>query len=276
MIPVHTEHQDSDAMRWGGVMRDKVAFISGGGSGIGQAAAELLASRGAKVALAGRTPGELAEVAEAIGRAGGTAIAVTCDVSDEASVRSAIATTVETWGQLDVVVANAGVNGTWAGIEELGVEDFRSTLDINLVGTFTTIKYAVPHLRRRGGSVIIISSVNGTRIFSNSGASAYSSSKAGQVALAKMLAVELGPDKIRVNVVCPGAIDTEIADNTEEKNDDVKIPVEFPEGNIPLTGGESGSAKQVGELIAFLASDEASHISGTEMWIDGAQSLLQG
>jgi NAD(P)-dependent dehydrogenase (short-subunit alcohol dehydrogenase family) len=257
-------------------MHDKVAFISGGGSGIGQAAATLLARRGARVALAGRTPDELDEVAEAIGRSGGTAITVTCDVSDEDSVRAAIATTVETWGRLDVVVANAGVNGTWAGIEKLTVEDFRSTLDINLVGTFTTIKYAVPHLRRRGGSVIVTSSVNGTRIFSNSGASAYSSSKAGQVALAKMLAVELGPDKIRVNVVCPGAIGTEISDNTKAENEDVKIPVEYPEGNIPLTGGEPGSAEQVGELIAFLASDEASHISGTEMWIDGAQSLLQG
>jgi NAD(P)-dependent dehydrogenase (short-subunit alcohol dehydrogenase family) len=257
-------------------MHDKVAFISGGGSGIGQAAAMLLARRGAKVALAGRTPDELLEVAEAIGHAGGTAITVICDVSDEDSVRSAIATTVDAWGRLDVVVANAGVNGRWAGIEDLSVEDFRSTLDINLVGTFTTIKYAVPHLRRRGGSVIVTSSVNGTRIFSNSGASAYSSSKAGQVALAKMLAVELGPAKIRVNVICPGAISTEIADNTNAENDNVKIPVEFPEGNIPLTGGESGSAEQVGELITFLASDEASHISGTEMWIDGAQSLLQG
>ena len=257
-------------------MQDKVAFISGGGSGIGRAAATLLAQRGAKVALAGRTPDELVEVAEAIGRAGGTAITVTCDVSDEESVRAAIDTTVEAWGRLDVVVANAGVNGTWTGIEDLSVADFRSTLDINLVGTFTTIKYAVPHLRRRGGSVIVTSSVNGTRIFSNSGASAYASSKAGQVALAKMLAVELGPDKIRVNVICPGAITTEISDNTEAENDDVKIPVEYPEGNIPLTGGKPGSAEQVGELIAFLSSDEASHISGTEMWIDGAQSLLQG
>ena len=257
-------------------MRDKVAFISGAGSGIGQAAASLLAQRGARVALAGRTPEELDEVAEDIGRAGGSAITVACDVSDEESVRSAVATTVEKWGRLDVVVANAGVNGTWAGIDDLTVDEFRSTLDINLVGTFTTIKYAVPHLRRRGGSVIITSSVNGTRIFSNSGASAYSSSKAGQVALAKMLAVELGPDKIRVNVICPGAIRTEISDNTSAENDDVKIAVEFPEGNIPLTGGESGSAQQVGELIAFLASDQASHISGTELWIDGAQSLLQG
>jgi NAD(P)-dependent dehydrogenase (short-subunit alcohol dehydrogenase family) len=258
-------------------MQDKVAFISGGGSGIGQAAASLLARRGARIALAGRTPDELAEVAEAIRRAGGTAITVTCDVSDEESVRSAIAATADKWGRLDVVVANAGVNGTWAGIEELTVEEFRSTLDINLVGTFITIKYAVPHLKRQGGgSVIITSSVNGTRIFSNSGATAYASSKAGQVALAKMLAVELGPDKIRVNVICPGAISTEISDNTEADNEDVTIPVEYPEGNIPLTGGRSGSAEQVGQLIAFLASDEASHISGTELWIDGAQSLLQG
>ena len=257
-------------------MQDTVAFISGGGSGIGQAAATIMARRGARVALAGRTPEELTEVAEAIERDGGTALTVTCDVSDEDSVRSAIATTVDTWGRLDVVVANAGVNGTWAGIEDLSVADFRSTLDINLVGTFTTIKYAVPHLRRHGGSVIITSSVNGTRIFSNSGASAYSSSKAGQVALAKMLAVELGPDRIRVNVICPGAITTEISDNTQAENEDVKIPVEYPEGNIPLTGGEPGSAEQVGELIAFLASDAASHISGTELWIDGAQSLLQG
>ena len=257
-------------------MDEMVAFITGGGSGIGEAAAKLLARRGTRVALAGRTPDQLAEVAEAIGGAGGTAIPVACDVSDEDSVRSAIATTVEAWGRLDVVVANAGVNGTWTGIGRLAVEDFRSTLDINLVGTFITIKYAVPHLRRRGGSVIITSSVNGTRIFSNSGASAYSASKAGQVALAKMLAVELGPDKIRVNVICPGTISTEIGDNTNSEHADVRIPVEYPEGNIPLTGGKPGSEEQVGDLIAFLASDEASHISGTEIWIDGAQSLLEG
>jgi NAD(P)-dependent dehydrogenase (short-subunit alcohol dehydrogenase family) len=257
-------------------MEGRVAFVSGGGSGIGQAAAGLLARRGARVALAGRTPEELEEVAEAIRADGGSAITVACGVSKEDSVREAVDATVKEWGRLDVVVANAGVNGTWAGIDELTVDDFRSTLDINLVGTFTTIKYAVPHLRRNGGSVIVTSSVNGTRIFSNSGASAYSSSKAGQVALAKMLAVELGPDRIRVNVICPGAITTEISDNTEAENEDVKIPVEFPEGNIPLTGGESGSSEQVGALIAFLASDDASHISGTELWIDGAQSLLQG
>ncbi|MFW6598008.1 SDR family oxidoreductase [Propionibacteriaceae bacterium Y2011] len=255
---------------------DRVAFVTGGGSGIGQGAAEKLALQGVAVALAGRTRDELDAAVDQITRAGGRALAVTADVSDEDSVVAAYQGTIDEFGRLDIVVANAGVNGRWAGIDDLTADDFRSTIDINLTGTFLTIKHAVPHLRTDGGSVTVVASVNGTRIFSNSGASAYSSSKAGQVALAKMLAVELGPDRIRVNVVCPGAIETEIGDNTEADNEDVTIDVEFPEGHIPLTGTKSGSAAQVGELIAFLASDAASHVSGSEVWIDGAQSLLQG
>lgn len=253
-----------------------VAFVTGAGSGIGEASARLLAEHGARVALVGRTQSELDEVAEAIRGAGGEAMTALADVADSDAVAAAVEATVERFGGLDIVVANAGVNGTWAGIEDLSVEDFRSTIDINLVGTFVTIKHAIPHLARGGGSVVVTASVNGTRIFSNSGATAYSASKAGQVAIAKMLAVELGPRKIRVNVICPGAIETEISDNTDAENEDVKIPVEFPRGQIPLTGSTPGSAQQVADLVLFLASDAASHISGTEVWIDGAQSLLQG
>lgn len=259
------------------MLHGRVALVTGGGSGIGAAAARTMARQGAAaVVLVGRTADELDEVVTEIESAGGNALAITADVSDEQSRVEAYRTTTTEYGRLDVVVANAGVNGRWAGIDELTADDFRSTLDINLTGTFLTVKHAVPHLRRQGGSVIIVSSVNGTRIFSNSGASAYSSSKAGQVALAKMLAVELGPDRIRVNVICPGAVETEIGDNTEADNEDAKIRVDYPEGNIPLTGSESGSAQQVGDLITFLASDASSHVSGTEIWIDGAQSLLQG
>lgn len=253
----------------------RVALVTGAGSGIGEASARLLAEQGVKVTLVGRTESELEEVAEAIREAGGEAIVAVADVADSDAVQAAVAQTVEEFGGLDVVVANAGVNGTWAGIDDLSVEDFRSTIDINLVGTFVTIKHAVPHLPR-GGSIVVVASVNGTRMFSNTGASAYSASKAAQVAMTKMLAVELGPRGIRINVICPGAIDTEIDDNTEAENEDVKIPVEFPRGPIPLTGTEPGSSRQVAELIGFLTSDAASHISGTEVWIDGAQSLLQG
>ena len=254
----------------------KVAFVTGGGSGIGAAAGKLLAKEGAKVVLISRTKDELEAVVNDIKRAGGEASALEADVSDAETLKAAIDETVARYGGLDVVFANAGVNGTWAGIEELTEADFRKTVDINLVGTFLTIKHAVPHLKKRGGSVVVTSSVNGTRMFSNSGASAYASTKAAQVALTKMLALELAPHKVRVNVICPGAIDTEIDDNTNQANEGVGVRVEFPDGKVPLTGGKPGTSKQVAQLVLFLASDASGHITGTEMWIDGAQSLLQG
>lgn len=254
----------------------RVAFVTGGGSGIGAAAGKLLAREGAKVVLISRTKEELEAVVEEIKGAGGEASALEADVSDAETLKAAIDETVSRYGGLDIVFANAGVNGTWAGIEELTEEDFRKTVDINLVGTFLTIKHAVPHLKARGGSVVVTSSVNGTRMFSNMGASAYASTKAAQVALTKMLALELAPQKIRVNVICPGAIDTKIDDNTDRANEGVGVRVEFPDGKVPLTGGKPGSAEQVAQLVLFLASDASSHITGTEMWIDGAQSLLQG
>ena len=260
----------------GKMLDGRVAFVTGGGSGIGAAAGKLLAREGAKVVLISRTKEELEAVVDDIKGAGGEASALEADVSDAATLKAAIDETVSRYGGLDIVFANAGVNGTWAGIEDLTEEDFRKTVDINLVGTFLTIKHAVPHLKARGGSVVVTSSVNGTRMFSNMGASAYASTKAAQVALTKMLALELATQKIRVNVICPGAIDTEIDDNTDRANEGVGVRVEFPDGKVPLTGGKPGSAEQVAQLVLFLASDASSHITGTEMWIDGAQSLLQG
>ena len=95
--------------------------------------------------------------------------------------------------------------------------------------------------------------------------------------LGRMLALELAPDKVRVNVICPGAIKTNIDENTERRDlEDVQIPVEFPEGKVPLTRGQPGTAEQVARLVLFLASDASDHITGTEVWIDGAESLLKG
>ena len=114
-------------------------------------------------------------------------------------------------------------------------------------------------------------------MFSNTGATAYACSKAGQVALAKMIALELAEYEVRVNVICPGAIETEIEKSTERRDlDKIEEPVEYPEGAIPLTDGAPGRPDQVAELVYFLASAAASHITGTEIWIDGGQSLLQG
>ena len=188
----------------GEIVRDKVAFITGGGSGIGAATAKLLAQQGAKVVISGRTKEELdAVVGEVENGAGGEALAVTADISKVDDLKNAYAQIIETYGRLDVVFANAGVNGTWAPIDELEPDEFRKTVDINLNGTFFTLKYAVPHLKERGGSIVVTASVNGTRNFVNSGATAYSSTKAAQVAMTKMLALELAKDRIRVNVICP-------------------------------------------------------------------------
>jgi NAD(P)-dependent dehydrogenase (short-subunit alcohol dehydrogenase family) len=258
-------------------LADRVAVITGAGSGIGRASAKLMAKQGARVALLGRSEDELLEVADRIREDGGRALTVVADISEVEAVQRAYRQVIDEWGRLDIVFANAGINGVWAPIEELEPEEWENTLRINLTGTFYTIKYAVPHLRAQGrGSIIVTASVNGTRMFSNTGASAYATSKAGQVALVKMLAPEFGPHGIRINVICPGAIETSIDDNTEQRDlDRAGLPVEFPEGKIPL-GGQPGSSDQVAQLVLFLASDASSHITGTEVWIDGAQSLLQG
>lgn len=258
-------------------MKDRVAFVTGAGSGIGRAAAELLAREGVRVALVSRDEEELRQVEQEVRRAGGEALVLTGDVSVPGEVERAVRQTLERWGRLDMVFANAGINGTWAPIDQITPEEWDQVMDINLKGTYLTIHYTVPHLRKRGGSIVITSSVNGTRMFSNVGASAYATTKAGQVALAKMLALELGQDRIRVNVICPGWITTNIEESTDKtKLEGEPTLAEYPEGPVPLTKGRPGRPEQVAELVKFLFSDASAHISGTEVWIDGAQSLLQG
>jgi NAD(P)-dependent dehydrogenase (short-subunit alcohol dehydrogenase family) len=252
----------------------KVALVTGAGSGIGKATALLMAREGARVAVLGRTEAELRETVAAIEAEGGEGLAIRADVSDPALMRDSVEAVIERWGRLDVLFANAGVNGVWAPLEELEPEEWSRTIAINLTGTFLTLKYAVPYLKKQGGSVIVDASINGTRVFSNTGATAYASSKAGQVALAKMVALELAPFRVRVNVICPGAIETKIGENTEHRDiDDLGVPVEFPKGWHPLRG-RPGTADQVAQVVLFLASDAASHVTGTELWIDGGESLI--
>lgn len=258
-------------------LEQKVALVTGGGSGIGEAAAKLLAKEGARVGVLGRTESELRKVCQDIETMGGMAIPLVADISKPDEMKRAVEDIISEWDRLDIVFANAGINGVWAPLEELEPDDWDQTLEVNLKGTYLTVKYALPYLKTRGGSVIVTSSVNGTRMFSNTGATAYASSKAAQVAFTKMIAVELGEYKVRVNVICPGWIETEIDENTEKRgSENLGKRVEYPEGTIPLTDGKPGTSEQVAQLVLFLASDASNHITGTEIWIDGGQSLLQG
>jgi NAD(P)-dependent dehydrogenase (short-subunit alcohol dehydrogenase family) len=258
-------------------LTDRVALVTGAGSGIGKAAALLLADAGARIGVLSRDEDEVNQVVREIEQAGGEAIPIIADISIVEDMQRSYRQIQDQWGRLDIVFANAGINGKWAPIDELEPEDWDQVFNVNMRGTFLTIKYAVPYMKQRGGSIIITSSINGTRVFSNAGASAYATTKAGQVAFGKMMALELAKHRIRVNVICPGAIESQIDENTERVNlDEAREPAEYPEGAIPLTDGQPGRAEQVADLVLFLASDRSSHITGTEMWIDGAQSLLLG
>jgi NAD(P)-dependent dehydrogenase (short-subunit alcohol dehydrogenase family) len=255
----------------------KVAFVTGASSGIGRATAKLLAFAGARVAPLTRNQDDARVICDEIRHAGGETIEVIGDVSNASDIEAAVATIHAKWQKLDIVIANAGINGLWAPIEEISAEDWTKTLTVNLTGTFLTLKPSLPLLKVSGGSVVIVSSVNGTRIFSNPGTAAYAASKAGQVAFAKKAAIELAQHRIRVNVVCPGTIATRIDDSVTHKDlDQIKIEAEYPKGTVPLTHGQPGTAGQVAQLIWFLASDASSHITGTEVYIDGGESLLMG
>jgi Dehydrogenases with different specificities (related to short-chain alcohol dehydrogenases) len=259
-----------------GLLDGKVAFLTGAASGIGKRTAERFVEEGAKVALADVSEEEGAKVREALRQKGGDVLFSVCDVSDPKSVKAAVDAAVERFGRIDVVFANAGINGVWAPLDELQPDEWDKTLGINLKGTYLTLHFAVPHLKRGGGgSIIITSSVNGNRTFSNAGASAYSASKAGQVALMKMAALELGRSDIRCNAVCPGAIPTNIDDSTTKRDtEEIGIKIEMPEGSPALNEGV-GRDTDVANVCVFLASDLSRHVSGVDIYVDGAASLLQ-
>ncbi len=256
----------------------RTAWITGGGEGIGRSIALRFAECGARVALTARDQEELDSVASEIRQGGGDAITVAADVTDHDEVGSAVETIIDRWGGLDLVVVNAGVNGTWAPIDELSPEEWSQAVAVNLNGAYSTIHHAVPHLKSGGGgSILLVSSINGTRVFSNTGATAYAATKAAQLAMGQMLALELAPWNVRVNILCPGAFDTGIHEKTVRRHlDTVEASVEYPEGSIPLTHGDMGDPGQIANLATFLACDAAAHITGTPIWIDGGQSLLQG
>ena len=259
-----------------GMLDSKVAFITGAASGIGAGTARRFAQEGARVILADVQDKEGQQVLDEITGAGGQALYVHCDVSDADSVREAVEAGVQAFGRLDIVFANAGINGVWAPIDELQPEEWEKTIAINLRGTYLTVHFTVPHLKRAGGgSIIVTSSVNGNRTFSSPGASAYSTSKAGQVAFTKMIALELGRDHIRCNAVCPGLIHTNIQERTEQRDTEkLGIEVELPEGSPALNEGECEPV-DVADTCLFLASDLSRHVSGVEIYVDGGASLLR-
>src|SRR5579859_1154407 len=259
------------------LLTDKIALVTGGGSGIGEAACHALAGAGAAVAVVDVREEPATAVAESIQAQGGRALAGVADVADEQQISGVIERTVETFGALHVVFANAGINGMQCPIEEMTLDEWYATINTNLTGTFLTVKHSIPHLRAAGGgSIIVTSSVNGSRLFGLPGYSCYSTSKAGQVAFTKMAAIELARWGIRVNAILPGGVRTNIGERTHRRNlEPITYGISMP-ASFPPLHGRPASPDQIANLVVFLASDDSSYITGSEIVIDAGASLLRG
>jgi meso-butanediol dehydrogenase/(S,S)-butanediol dehydrogenase/diacetyl reductase len=248
----------------------KVAIVSGGGTGIGAASATLLAREGASVAITGRRPEPLAEVAEHTG-----AVPLPGDTASREDVDAAVAATVERFGGLDVVVANAGL-GLGGAVGEVSDEQWASTLDVNLTGAMFLVRSALPHLvRRGGGSIVLVSSVSGLVAAPRS--APYEVSKAGLLALMRSVALDYGHLGVRCNAVCPGWIHTAMGDAAIEEiaaERGISLEAAYTLVNEPVPLRRAGTPEEVAACCAFLASDDASYVNGAALMVDGGATVV--
>ncbi|WP_243320262.1 3-oxoacyl-[acyl-carrier-protein] reductase [Geothrix sp. SG200] len=244
-------------------LQGKVALVTGASQGIGEAIAKRLAAQGATVVCAARTLRKLQEVADAITAAGGKADVVVADLSDGASVRAAVATTVERHGAIHILVNNAGITRDKLLIQ-MKEEDWDAVIDTNLKGAWTAIQAATkPMMKQRWGRIINIASVVGQ--MGNPGQANYVAAKAGLIGLTKSVARELASRNVTANAVTPGYIETAM---TAGLPDEVKA--EFTK-QIPL--GRMGTADDIAASVAFLASDEAGYITGQVLSVNGGMLM---
>ncbi len=246
----------------------KTALITGGGTGIGRACALLFAREGARVAVAGRSAEPLRAVVAEIERAGGQALAVTCDVTQVEQVERAVRAAVERFGALNVVVNNAGVL-TLGSVEQTPESEWARVLGVNLTGTFLVSRAALPELRKAGGgSIVNIGSLYGLIGLKNR--AAYAASKGGVAQLTRSMALDHAHEGIRVNCVCPAIVETEMIQQVFASQPDPAALRRQRIEQIPL--GRMGRPEDVAQLALFLASDESSWMTGVALPLDGGLS----
>jgi NAD(P)-dependent dehydrogenase (short-subunit alcohol dehydrogenase family) len=248
-------------------LEQRVALVTGATSGIGRATALRLAMGGAKVAAVGRNDEALKEVTSEIESQGVEALAVHADVTSEADAQRAVAETVARLGALDVLVNAAGIitNGT---IENTSLADWDAMMNINLRSVFYLMQLATPHLEKRPGNIVNISSVTGLRAFP--GVLAYCVSKAAVDQLTRCASLELAPKGIRVNAVNPGVVVTDLHRRGGMAEAAYAAFLERTKQTHPL--GRAGEAREVADLVLFLASDKASWVTGATYSIDGGRA----
>jgi NAD(P)-dependent dehydrogenase (short-subunit alcohol dehydrogenase family) len=252
------------------MLEGRVAIITGGGHGIGEAIATRFAAEGAAVALCGTGRERLAETAAAIRATGAQALALVADVSDEAAVERLVATTVHELGRLDILVNNAGIAGPTAAVADLDRADWSRTLAINLTGAMLCAKHAIPHLAESGhGRILNITSVAG--LIGYALRSPYAASKWGMIGLTRSLAIELGPQGVTVNAIAPGSVRGERLDNViRNRAAALGRPATDVEREFyvaPNALQRMVEPEEIAATAAFLCSDEAGGITGETLGV---------
>lgn len=249
-------------------LENKVAIITGAAGGMGAAEAKLFAKEGAKVLITDLQENKLKIVAKEITDEGGVVIYAVQDVASEKNWQEILKKAVSAFGKIDILVNNAGITGNlMAPIAERTVEEFNKVVSVNLLSQFLGIKTVFPYLKENGGgSIINISSIGG--IIGSAGATAYTASKGGSRALTKGAAVEFAKDRIRVNSVHPGFVETPMTKNMTGANDFATMAINA----TPM--GRGGTLNEIAYAVLYLASDESSFTTGAEFIIDGGTTAF--
>lgn len=246
-----------------GLLQDKVALITGAGSGIGRATSLIFAREGARLALSDIVAGAGEETLTLVKQAGAEAIFVQSDVSRFADVEALIAKVVATYGRLDCAFNNAGIDGKMAKLADCTEETWSKTIAVNLTGVFFCMKAEIPQMLRQGGGAIV-NTASAAGLSGSPGLPAYVASKHGVVGLTRAAAIEYGREKIRVNCVCPGPIRTPMLGRLMSHRPEMEKRFASAE---PLK--RLGEPAEIGEAVAWLCSDSASYVTGHPMSVDG-------
>jgi NAD(P)-dependent dehydrogenase (short-subunit alcohol dehydrogenase family) len=244
-------------------LEGKVALVTGGTSGIGRETAVLFAKSGVKVVVAGRREEEGNQTVELIRAANGEGLFVQADVSKAAEVEALVQKVVEKFGRLDIAFNNAGIEGVWVPIVRQTEEDWDRTINTNLKGVWLSLKYEIKQMLRQGGGGAIVNMGSTMGMIGSAGAAAYSASKHGVIGLTKAAALETARSGIRINVVCPGAIETSMS----QRLFGAPKVHESVLARHPI--GRFGKPEEVAEAVVWLCSDRASFMTGQSLVLDG-------
>lgn len=251
-------------------LKNKAALVTGAGSGMGAAIAELFAKEGAKVSVADIDPVKGQQVVDTINQSGGAARLAVADVGREADIKQMIKATTDAYGSLDIIVNNAGMPISFMTVEDVSEELYERIMNVNLKSIYLTAKHGVPIMRKQGGGVMInITSIAGVR--PRPGFNVYSASKGGAIVLTKALAIELAGDNIRVNSVSPVAADTPMLAKFIGEDKDYEQGRKNLIATIPM--GRLAKPDDIAYAALYLASEEASLVTGVNLEVDGGRGI---